>query len=144
MIGVRDIFRIGIGPSSSLFHHLPPSIEPELDRRLAEATRRPRPYSTASGVISLGRGVAIRISAPELETIRAGLADAFQHQLVPQDASGWRPHVTVQNKAEPTEARALYDNLKHNFQPRPVVIAGIASWWYRGGPWELIKSYAFR
>jgi hypothetical protein len=94
----------------TLFHHLLSSIEPELDRRLAEATGRPRPHATASGAISLGRGVAIRINVPELEAIRVELADAFQHQLVPQDASGWRPHVTVQNKVEPMEARALYDN----------------------------------
>lgn len=82
----------------------------------------------ASGVMNLGRGVAIRIDAPELEEIRAELAHAFRHQLVQQDISGWRPHVTVQNTVRPTEARALHDGRTRGFRPRPVAITSIASW----------------
>jgi 2'-5' RNA ligase len=128
----------------TLFHHLPPSIEQELDRRLIDATRRQRPHAIAAGVMNLGRGVAIRIDAPELEEIRAELAEAFRHQLVPQDAAGWRPHVTVQNKVQTAEARALYEDLTQSLRSRPVTITGLASWWYRGGPWQLIKSRPFR
>jgi 2'-5' RNA ligase len=128
----------------TLFHHLPPSIEHELDRRLAEATKSRPPRATASGLINLGRGVAIRIDAPDLEEIRGELADAFRHNLMPQDAAGWRPHVTVQNKVQPAQARALYEDLTRSFRTCPVAITGLASWWYRGGPWELIKSHAFR
>lgn len=128
----------------TLFHHLPPSAGLELDRRLAEAARGERPQARASGVIHLGRGVAIRIDAPGLAEMRADLADAFQPMLVPQDAAGWRPHVTIQNKVQPAEAKALFDDLGRTFRPRPVTITGLTSWWYRGGPWEAIKSYRFR
>jgi hypothetical protein len=128
----------------TMFHHLPPSVEGELDRRLVEATRRKRPRAMASGVMDLGRGTAISIDAPELVELRAEIADAFRNLLVPQDAAGWRPHVTVQNKVEPAIARALHDDLKRVFRPRPVTITGLATWWYRGGPWEPIKTYTFR
>lgn len=128
----------------TMFHHLPPSIERELGQRLAEMSRRGRPDARASGVVNLGRGVAIRVDSPRLAEIRDELADAFQALLIPQDAAGWRPHVTIQNKVQPAEAKALHDDLERTFQPRPLAITGLASWWYRGGPWELIKSYDFR
>jgi hypothetical protein len=128
----------------TLFHHLPPSIESELKARLAEATRRAKPFATATGLINLGRGVAIKIASPELGMLRADLADAFANVLVPQDAAGWRPHVTIQNKVQPDEAKALLTRMARDFEPRPVAITGIATWWYRGGPWELNSRHMFR
>ena len=107
-------------------------------------TRAPRPVAQATGLINLGRGVAVRIDAPALNTMRDELAEAFASLLVPQDAAGWRPHVTIQNKVPPAEARALLAMLQADFQPRPIAIAGLAAWWYRGGPWELISQHTFR
>lgn len=133
-----------LGAHLTLFHHLPPSLEPELKQRLINATRRSPPPATAEGMMNLGRGVAIRIRSPELSDIRSELADAFSDMLIPQDAGGWRAHVTIQNKAHPAEARALLSLMEKDFRPRPVRIAGLAAWWYRGGPWELIARYAFR
>lgn len=127
----------------TLFHHLPPSIEPELRRRLAKLTGAPGPQADADGLINLGRGVAIRVRSPALDEIREALAHDFQGSLTPQDAAGWRPHVTIQNKVAPAEARALLAALNADFQPRPVRIVGLAAWWYRGGPWELISRHSF-
>lgn len=127
----------------TLFHHLPPSLEPELKQRLADATRTQRPPAVAFAVNSLGRGVAIRIDSPELSAIRGELASAFAGLLVPQDAAGWRPHVTVQNKVSPSEARALHATLERDFKPRPIVIKGLAAWWYCGGPWSPISRHMF-
>jgi hypothetical protein len=128
----------------TLFHHLPPSCEAEVRGRLAEAARRKPPQAEAAGLLNLGRGVAIRIVSPELEAVRAALADAFRGLLTPQDAAGWRPHVTIQNKVAPAEARRLLADLGAGFRPRPVAIEALACWWYRGGPWELIARHAFR
>jgi hypothetical protein len=61
--------------------------------------------------------------------------------LTPQDRASWRPHVTIQNKVEPAEARALLDRLKADFRPRPLAIVGFASWYYRGGPWEKLSRH---
>lgn len=128
----------------TLFHHLPPTLAPELKRRLAELTRgRPAPAARAAGLFSLGRGVAIRIDSADLAAIRAELADAFAGLLTPQDQVGWRPHVTIQNKVDPAEAKALLGRLQPGFAPRPVAIAGLAAWWYRGGPWELLSRHMF-
>ena len=92
----------------------------------------------------LGRGVAFRIDSPGLEDIRGRIADAFAAVLTPQDRAGWRPHVTVQNKVAPSQARALLDALTRDFAPRTVQISALATWWYRGGPWESLSFHQFR
>ena len=129
---------------ATLFHHLSPGLAPELKQRLAAATRQQRPpRATLAGVRNLGRGVAFRIESPELEAIRADLADAFAAMLTPQDAAGWRPHVTIQNKVEPAAAKALHASLSAGFVARPLAIVGLAAWWYRGGPWEPLSRHMF-
>ena len=128
----------------TMFHHLAPSLAEELKRRLAGETHRTRPPSARlAGLISLGQGVAFRIESPGLADIRDRLADAFAPMLTPQDAAGWRPHVTIQNKVAPAEAKALQRVLEADFTPRPVQIAGLASWWYRGGPWAPLSRHMF-
>ena len=127
----------------TLFHHLPQSVEVELAGRLTDIARRPAPTASAGGVLNLGRGVAILIVSQDLERIRAELASAFAGSLTPQDAARWRPHVTIQNKVQPTEARSLFDTLAHGFRPRDLRIVGLAAWWYRGGPWELLSAVRF-
>jgi len=128
----------------TLFHHLAPSLARELKQRLAAETRGvAAPQAWIGGVLDLGGGVAFRIESPELEDIRARIADAFAPMLVPQDAGGWRPHVTVQNKVARPQATALLAELREGFARRPVTIAGLASWWYRGGPWEAHSRHMF-
>ncbi|MCW4460077.1 2'-5' RNA ligase family protein [Sphingomonas sp. BT-65] len=128
----------------TLFHHLPPSVEDELKRRLSEATRGVRaPAAKAAGLMSLGRGVAVKIESPGLAAIRRELCEAFAGLLMPQDAGGWRPHVTIQNKVAPSMAKLLMAALTKEFRPREVEIAGLASWWYRGGPWEPLSRHMF-
>ncbi|WP_448661048.1 2'-5' RNA ligase family protein [Sphingomonas sp. CJ20] len=128
----------------TLFHHLPPSVAEELKHRLAQETRGIRaPRAQVSGLMSLGRGVAYRIEAPALTAIRDGLMEAFAGMLTPQDAGRWRPHVTVQNKVTPALAKVVLGALSRDFTPRTVEIAGLASWWYRGGPWELHSRHMF-
>lgn len=128
----------------TLFHHLPPSAADELKHRLMQETRGVRaPEARVSGLISLGRGVAYRIDAPALTQIRARLVEAFAGLLTPQDAGGWRPHVTIQNKVTPSVAKLLLDQLQRDFRPRTVELAGLATWWYRGGPWEPLSRHMF-
>ena len=129
----------------TLFHHLPPGLAAEVSQRLRDETRgAPAPVARVAGLMSLGRGVAYRIESDDLSAIRARLAEAFAGMLLPQDAAaGWRAHVTVQNKVEPAEARALLATLQAGFQPRPVAIAGLAAYWYRGGPWEPLSRHMF-
>ncbi len=127
----------------TLFHHLPPSVLPELTTRLRIAAAAPEPPAILAGPMLLGRGVAYRVASPGLAAIRAELADAFAPLLTPQDRAGWRPHVTIQNKVDPAAARKLFADIAAGFAPRPLAIAGLAAWWYRGGPWEAIARFPF-
>ena len=128
----------------TMFHHLSPELGPELKQRLSGLTRGvSAPVARVGGLMNLGRGVAYRIESPELESVRAELADAFAPMLTPQDRAGWRPHVTIQNKVEPAAAKALLAELSAGFAPRSLKIAGLASWWYRGGPWESFSCHMF-
>ena len=94
--------------------------------------------------MDLGEGTALRIDSPELEAIRETLAEALHGLLTPQDQSPWRPHVTIQNKVEPREARRLQAALRGRYEGRAIAIPALAAWRYRGGPWEPIRSWSFR
>lgn len=128
----------------TLFHHLPPSILPELRHRMRGVCDGPSPPAMLTSVIALGRGVAIRVDSPALDAIRAELAAAFADLLTPQDRAPPRLHITVQNKVSVELARALHARLSADFQPRPLTIAGLAAWHYRGGPWEAAGAARFR
>ena len=127
----------------TLFHHLPPSVARELCDLLKDEARGSPPVAQLASVMSLGGGVAYRIDSPDLQNVRARIADRFAPLLMPQDRAGWRPHVTVQNKVKAEVARALYADLSAAFMSRPLAIAGLAAWWYRGGPWEPIGAWTF-
>ena len=128
----------------TLFHALPPSAEREVRGRLADLAAGPAPAACVAGVMDLGGGVALRVVSDELDAIRNGLVHDLHGLLGAQDARGWRPHVTIQNKVEPKIARELCRSLGRDFEPRPLSIAGLGLHRYLGGPWETLGAYAFR
>jgi hypothetical protein len=128
----------------TLFHQLPPSLEAELSDRLAIATAAPPPTARIANVIDLGQGTAFAVESAALEAIRADLADAFYGLMMPQDLAPWRPHITIQNKVTTREAKALQQQLRVDFEPRPLKLRALASWRYLGGPWEPLKTHSFR
>ena len=128
----------------TMFHGLPPSAVEEVKRQLAVHTNAPAPLATIAGLMNLSGGVAFRIVSDELEAVREGIGDHFHGMLSAQDAKGWRPHVTIQNKVAPKQAKALLDTLQRDFRPRPVGIAGLSVHRYCGGPWETLATYRFR
>lgn len=128
----------------TLFHHLPPSILPELRQRMRALCAAPPPPAMLAAVISLGRGVAFRVDSPALDVMRTELAAAFVGLLTPQDRASPRLHITVQNKVSVEEARKLHWEMAADFRPRRLAIAGLAAWLYRGGPWEAAGEARFR
>ena len=128
----------------TLFRQLPPSLSAELSTRLAAATAARPPATRIAGVMDLGEGTALRVESAGLEEIREELADAFHGLLTPQDHAPWAPHVTIQNKVEPREARRLQQVLRATFEPRPLAIRALGVWRYLGGPWEKVREHAFR
>jgi hypothetical protein len=128
----------------TLFHHLPPSVRAELGRRLSDYSATQAPAAAIAGIMDLGRGTALRVESEGLEDIRYDLALALQGLLTPQDRAPWRPHITVQNKVEPREAKALQAQLRGRFERRRLAIKGLAVWRYLDGPWEPAKNWTFR
>ena len=129
----------------TLFHALPPSVEDEVRRALRRvAGEHAPPKATLSGLMSLGGGVAFRVHAPELDTIRNELAEAFHGLLSAQDGGGWAPHITVQNKVTASVARDLMTSLEQGFEPRLLAIRGLLLSRYLGGPWEPLGGFRFR
>ncbi|HEX7873272.1 MAG TPA: 2'-5' RNA ligase family protein [Sphingobium sp.] len=128
----------------TLFHHLPPTCLAEVQDRLARLAQEPRPRARLEGFYSLGGGVAVRVESAELLALRDYLADHFALLLTPQDRASPRLHITIQNKVTAEVARATLAEVSAEFRPRPLVIAGLAAWHYRGGPWSLIRRYRFR
>ena len=125
----------------SLFHALPGDARADIvdrlqalrDRGLAE-----RPPVRVSGPFPLGRGVAFRLQAPALETLRDALARDFSDWLTPQDRQRYRPHVTIQNKVEPALAKALLSRLARGFVPFDTEGVALRLWRYMDGPWEAL------
>lgn len=133
-----------LGAHLTLFHHLPPSALDTVKRLLAAEARMAMPPAARIGrLLSLGRGVALGIDSPGLMALRGRIADSMEGLLTPQDQAAWRPHITIQNKVTPSAARLLFQTLLAEFQPRDIMLTGLAAWWYRGGPWEPIAQYKF-
>ena len=128
----------------TMFHALPPAALDEAKRWLAIQGEAPPPAATIAGLMDLGGGVAFRIVSDDLEVIRSDIAGHFHGLLTAQDAQGWRPHVTIQNKVAPKVARALKAALERDFRPRPLAIAALSLHRYLGGPWEPLARYPFR
>ena len=128
----------------TLFHALPPSCEDEVRERLFAAARHYPPMpARLDGVMTLGGGTALKIVSPAMLALRADLAEHFRGMLTPQDEHEPRLHATIQNKVSPAEAKALLADLSAGFRRHRVVVAGLAAWYYRGGPWEPISRHMF-
>ena len=128
----------------TMFQGLPPSAAEEVRQQLALHSAGPPPRAAIAGLMNLTGGVAFRVVSDELESIREAIADHFHGLLCTPDAAGWRPHITIQNKVPPRQAKHLLDALERDFRPRPLGIAGLTVHRYRGGPWEMLASYKFR
>lgn len=126
----------------TLFHHLPgghvETIESLLEQRCAALQGFPL---DVTGLRSLGRGVAYVLHSPDLMELRRGLAEMWVQWLTPQDRQKHQPHVTVQNNVDPRAARSLLLELSESFVPFTATATGLELWWYRGGPWDLVRRF---
>ena len=129
----------------SLFHALPGEETPAIRTLLAELAAATTPFPVnVLDVQKLGRGVAYVLSAEPLTSLHARLRQAWLPWLTAQDRQGFRPHVVIQNKVDPAEARVLYEKLAAGFRPYSVQATGLLLWRYHGGPWSLEEQFLFR
>ncbi len=126
----------------SLFHALPG--DNSVRTVLQGAAAQTAPFAlSVEGVRSMGRGVMYTLGAPQLTALHRSLAASFAIYLTPQDKQPLRPHVVVQNKVEPAEAKALLAVLQAGFARRSVQAEALLWWEYLGGPWRLLKRSEF-
>jgi 2'-5' RNA ligase len=128
----------------TLFHALPGEQLETIQRDLKGRASDQKLFTLdVTGLRPLGRGVAYALASAELTDMRRHFAQIWNDWLKPQDRQNHNPHVTVQNKVDPTQARALLEDLSDGFTPFQVEAIGMELWWYRGGPWEKVRSFPF-
>lgn len=128
----------------TLFHALPGRHERIVAQTLTAACKTRRACQlNVRGPWSLGNGVAYKIASPDLDDLRTNLAKTFSPWLTRQDQAPFRPHITVQNKATPDDARLLLEQLQLEFEPFPIFAEGLLLWRYLGGPWALVERFEF-
>jgi len=133
----------------TLFHAFAPALLEELVDFIPKiAAEFAAPQGAVKGVMDLGKGTAIALDAPELLALRALIAEHFCGSLTAQDMHEPRPHITIQNKVTKEEARALQAGLGPVLAPwlarGRFAFPALALHRYKGGPWEPIKTCAFR
>jgi 2'-5' RNA ligase len=137
--------RLVVGAHLTLFHALPGEFAGTVLADCSDVAGGTPAFSLAvAGVRSLGRGVALAVSAPELPDLHATLGDRWRPWLTPQDRQPLRPHVTIQNKVDARVAAATMRVVRENFGPATARATGIAVWRYLGGPWEPVTGCRFR
>lgn len=128
----------------TLFHHLPGEHAGAIASMLEQHCDALERFALdVTGLQLLGRGVAYALHSPELAEFHRSLAQGWAGWLTPQDRQTLKPHVTVQNKVEPQKARALQLELEQAFVPFQATAMGLDLWWYRGGPWEKVRTFSF-
>lgn len=129
----------------TLFHALPGDEEPAIRQTLAElCAETPPPPLRLPEPRFMGRGVLLTVEGPELIGLRGRLAERWAPWLSAQDRQGYRPHVTVQNKAAPEAARELLAELRARWEPLEARGEALLLWRYLGGPWERLGEFGFR
>ena len=129
----------------TLFHSFAPSLFEELKDALPRFAAEEAPISAqVSGLMDLGKGTAIAIRSPGMHDLRERIAEHFHGSLTAQDLYEPRLHITIQNKVTREEARGLQQELGKRLEPREFLFPGLDLHIYRGGPWDHVRSFAFR
>lgn len=129
----------------TLFHKLPDEQEEIIKTVLQKVSSETSVFSlTFPNLRFLGKGVAINADSTELLEFRKKLVQSFGTWLEAQDKQPFKPHVTIQNKVSPEEARGLLEHLSNEWTPFTGQGTGLLLWRYLGGPWELLEKAAFK
>lgn len=127
----------------TLFHYLPLSAT-ELIRQLETiAADRPSFTIQVTDVVSLGKGTAYKLESKDMQALHKNLQQLWKPLLKPQDLQKLWPHITVQNKVTPQQAKDLLQQLQPSFQPFSFQATGLSLWEYLNGPWRFVKTVNF-
>ncbi len=128
----------------TLFHHLPGEELSKIRTDLQEICGKTGEFEIEfSEWRFLGKGSAITVESAELNGLRNELANKWKNWLTRQDQQKFKPHITVQNKVEPDEAKILFAKLLSDWEKRVGTAKGLSLWFYLGGPWKLENEFLF-
>lgn len=129
----------------TLFHHLPDAEIEIVKNDLAEICRKFAPFSLKfTRWRFLGKGSAMTIESDDLLKLRANLANKWFAWLTPQDGQKFQPHITVQNKTEPAEAKILFEKLSADWKEKTGGGEGLSLWHYENPRWRLAETMSFQ
>jgi hypothetical protein len=128
----------------TLFHALPPSVEPELRQILGELAASAPPPARISGLMKLGGGTALAIDSPEMVALHGVIAERMHGLMTRQDAQPLKLHITIQNKVTAQAARQLQEELGATLQPRSFRFHGFSLFAYEDGLWRFMRTFSFR
>lgn len=128
----------------TLFHHLPgeklEKIREDVSRLCAGTPAFPLQFTHWR---FLGKGSAMTIESAELLNLRARLAKIWSANLTAQDRQKFQPHVTVQNKVAPDQAKLLFEELSADWHPKTGFGEGLSLWHYVAPGWKLEADFEF-
>jgi 2'-5' RNA ligase len=127
----------------TLFHHLPPHQPQIIDDIKLLVQQNTTLTLQVTEVKSIGNGVAYQLDCPLLLQLHKQLQQQWFDWLTPQDRQKLWPHVTVQNKVSPEQARMLKAQLTEEFEPFTATGLGLSLFEYQNGPWKFISSFDF-
>lgn len=131
-------------PAHIIFFHQLPELHLETIMNYCQAIARETSVIpvTVTGLMSLGRGVAFELRFDK--TIFFQLKNQFEPWLIPQDQQTFKPHVTIQNKVNPEQAKTLLTSLQSTFTPFSGMLVSLSLWYYREGLWEHHQDFIFQ
>ncbi len=128
----------------TLFHHLPGEQESSIKETLQDVCAETPEFSLSFPKLRfLGKGLAAEIESAELLKLQKTLATKWNGWLTAQDKQGFRPHVTIQNKVAPENARRVFDRLTFAWKMADGMGEGLLLWHYLEGPWKLVGEFPF-
>lgn len=103
-------------------------------------------------MVQRGSAVFVPLHSKRIESLHQelqnNLRDVVKAPLTQQDSRGnYWPHATVINKVDQGRADETFATLRSTGEAEKLVhgeVVGLDLWWYRGGPWEHIRTFSFR
>ncbi|MBD1392176.1 2'-5' RNA ligase family protein [Mucilaginibacter glaciei] len=127
-----------------LFHQLPPNNESVITDIENIIAKHQTISIQVTALVGIGRGVAFKLESTQLAALHRELQTTWKTFLIPQDTQRLWPHITIQNKVTPEEAKVLLEELSQEFKPFEITGTGLSLWEYQGGPWQFLRSYDWK
>lgn len=128
----------------TLFHALPPSAEDEVRRLLGALAKNSPPEARITGLMKLARGTALEVASAGMVDLHDQISERLHGLLGPQDALRLRLHITIQNKVQPREAKALQAEMARTLEPCTFRFRGFGLYAWEEGLWRPVADYPFR